>query len=230
MTNRRTASVSRLVRTAGVSRLVRTAGVSRLVLANGRRKPAGAGERRDTMERYWLLTWRTYDTWLPGDERGFVDPIVDDAGKRVIHNVPGTPLDSDNPRLRGYAERIMKGAPVYLTAKQAAPLLEQLQETAAHRGWELLAVAILANHVHLVVGVAGDPDPADLLRDFKSYGSRRLNQLGKKPLNGSWWAESGSRRVLKTELSLRAAIRYVLEQEHALVTLASADQPGERPA
>ncbi len=179
------------------------------------------------MDRYWLLTWRTYGTWLPGDERGFVDPVVDEQGHRAIHNIPGTPVDADNPQLRAYAQGVMKGEPVYLTAEQAPVLLGQFQETATYRGWELLVVAVLSNHVHLIVGVPGDPDPADLLRDFKSYGSRRLNRRWGTPKNGSWWSESGSRRRLKAEENVREAIQYVLEQTNPLVTWLA---EGERPA
>jgi REP element-mobilizing transposase RayT len=179
------------------------------------------------MDRYWFLTWRTYGTWLPGDERGFVDPVVDEDGKCVIHNVPGTPLDADNHSLWKYSKEIMKGAPVCLTAEHAPVLLKQFQETAAYRRWQLVTVAVLANHVHLIVGVPGDPDPADLLRDFKSYGSRSLNRRWGTPANGSWWSESGSRRRLKSEEHLQAAIQYVLQQEIPLL-IWQAD--GERPA
>ena len=177
------------------------------------------------MDRYWLLTWRTYGTWWPGDVRGFVDPVIDETGERVIHNLPGTPVDADNPRLLQYAREVMRGEPVLLTHDHATALLAQFQETARYRGWELSAVAILTNHLHLVVGVCGDPDPASVLRDFKSYGSRRLNERWGKPASETWWAEAGSRRVLKTEASRLGAIRYVLEQEHPLLTWS-----GERPA
>jgi REP element-mobilizing transposase RayT len=176
------------------------------------------------MDRYWLLTWRTYGTWLPGDERGFVDPVLDEQGHRVIHNLPGTPIDADNPRLHKYSQEILRGPAVYLTREQAAALLEQFQETARHRGWELLAVSILPNHVHLIVGVNGDPDPASLLRDFKSYGSRRLNRLWPIPASRTWWAESGSRRILRTDEYRFQAMQYVLKQSEALLIW---DQPAD---
>jgi REP element-mobilizing transposase RayT len=169
------------------------------------------------MDRYWLLTWRTYGTWLPGDERGFVDPVLDEQGHRVIHNIPGTPLDAANPHLHDYSRAIMKGPAVYLNRDQAAVLLEQFQETARYRNWQLLAVAILPNHVHLIVGVNEDPDPSTLLRDFKSYGSRRLNQRWPVPTSKTWWAESGSRRILKTEEHRIQAVQYVLQQAGALL-------------
>ena len=178
------------------------------------------------MDRYWFLTWHTYGTWLPGDERGFVDPVVDEQGDRVIHNLPGTPVDADNARLRQYSRDMMKGEPVYLIVQQAAPLLEQFRETARYRGWEILAASIMPSHVHLVVGVPGDPDPAGLLRDFKSYGSRCLNERwGARPK--SWWTESGSQRPLKTEAGVNGAVDYVLHrQPNPLLTWPG----GERPA
>ncbi|MBI1915491.1 MAG: transposase [Planctomycetes bacterium] len=182
------------------------------------------------MDRYWFLTWRTYGTWLPGDERGFVDPVVDEQGRRVIHNTPGTPVDADNPRLRQYAREIMRGQPILLTAEQATALHAQFQETATFRGWQLVAVAIQTNHVHLIVGVPGDPDPTSLLRDFKSYGSRCLNRRWATPASKTWWAESGSCRVLKQEDYFHNAIQYVLEQENPLLTWHREADPGERPA
>jgi len=169
------------------------------------------------MDRYWFLTWRTYGTWLPGNREGFVDPILNADGHRVIHNIPGTPSDADNPALENYSRNIMKGEPIYLDGEQAKQLLEQFKETAGYRGWRLIAVAIVVNHVHLIVGVQGDPDPADLLRDFKSHGSRRLNRHWTRPAGGSWWAESGSRRRLKEEANVFAAIKYVLEQQGTLL-------------
>jgi hypothetical protein len=33
----------------------------------------------DQRRRYWLLTWTTYGTWLPGDERGFVSPVRENS-------------------------------------------------------------------------------------------------------------------------------------------------------
>jgi REP element-mobilizing transposase RayT len=169
------------------------------------------------MDRHWLLTWTTYGTWLPGDPRGFVSNVADHAGKAVRHNAAGTPCDADIPALQRYMQQSLKGGPSYLTREQAVALLGQFQETAAHRGWQLLAVAVMANHVHLVVGASGDPDPESFLRDFKSYGSRVLNRRWGKPVSGTWWTESGSRRKLPESTAVRAAVAYVKDQERPLV-------------
>ncbi|MCE9528367.1 MAG: transposase, partial [Planctomycetales bacterium] len=155
------------------------------------------------MDRYWLLTWTTYGTWLPGDARGFVSAVDDGTGGTVIHNISGTPFDADWHHLREYAKSRLDGGPVLLDSKEASIIADQLHETARHRGWQLTSIAIMRNHIHVVVGVAGDPPPETLLRDFKSYASRALNQaLGFKAKR---WTESGSRRRLKTDDAILSA-------------------------
>jgi REP element-mobilizing transposase RayT len=169
------------------------------------------------MDRYWLLTWTTYATWLPGDARGFVSIVVGEDGKGVRHNTPGTPCDADHPNLQRYARQTLKGQPIYLIAEQAFALLAQFQETACCRQWLLQAVSIMANHIHIVLGVPGDPEPETLLRDLKSYGSWGLNRRWGKPASATWWTESGSKRKLENESAVPAAVQYVKDQEYPLL-------------
>ena len=170
------------------------------------------------MDRYWLLTWTTYATWLPGDERGFVSKVNSDDGEKVIHNRPQTPYDADWKLLEHSMRQRLKQPPIRLTHEQAEVVLAQLGETAAYRQWQLIAVSIMANHCHVIVGVIGDPDPADILRDFKSYASRALNQKWSKPASGTWWTESGSTRKLKNEQAVLQATAYVRDQEYPLAS------------
>jgi REP element-mobilizing transposase RayT len=142
------------------------------------------------LDRVWLLTWTTYATWLPGDPRGFVSNIEDG----IRHNVLGTDYDSDMPTLQQYMSQKLRGAPIYLIKEQAQVLLKQFQETTTTRGWTLIGTAIMMNHIHILVGVPGDPEPEDLLRDFKNYGSRALNRRWGKPESDTWWTVSGSKR------------------------------------
>jgi REP element-mobilizing transposase RayT len=169
-------------------------------------------------DRFWFLTWTTYGTWLPGDKRGFVSNVADEqSGEMVIHNIPGTPYDEDDAQLRERSIQNLKCEPIYLVRHQAEAMLEQFQETAQHRNWLLIAAAIMCNHAHLVVGVQGDPAPADVLRDFKSYASRRLNESWPKPVSGTWWTESGSKRKLPCDDAVVAAVHYVRNQPNPLV-------------
>jgi REP element-mobilizing transposase RayT len=167
------------------------------------------------MDRFWLLTWTTYGSWLPGDRRGFVSDLRDENEGKLLHNAPGTLCDADLPSLQAYAAAIMTEDAVRLEMTQAEAIAEQLRETAVHRGWRLLALAVIANHIHIVVGVPGDPDPEKLLGDFKAWATRRLNTGWSR--REHWWTQSGSKRPKKTAAALRAAIKYVRDQPHALV-------------
>jgi REP element-mobilizing transposase RayT len=121
------------------------------------------------------------------------------------------------PGLYQAAEQQLQGDPIRINLEQARALLAQFQETARVRGWQLLAVGIMANHVHLVVGVNGDPAPKKILGDFKAWGSRRLTTGWGKPPSDTWWTYGGSKRKLPDDRAVRAAIWYVRNQENPLV-------------
>ncbi len=178
-------------------------------------------------DRFWFLTWTTYGTWLPGDERGFVSPVRIGPGPEVKHNIPGTPYDANMPRLREHVLRHLPYPPIYLVLEQAGAVHDQFHETAGHRKWLIVADAVMCNHAHIVVGVPGDPDPETILRDFKAYASRKLNRGWGKPASETWWTESGSKRKLKTESDILAAARYVRDQPGALVVWIHPDFAGE---
>lgn len=171
----------------------------------------------DTFDRVWFLTWTTYGTWLPGDERGFVSPKFEGDVVEKRNNVIGTEYDSGRPELTQLAQANLIGEPVFLTSEQALTLKSQFEETAKYRGWRIVVGAIMNNHVHLVVGVAGDPKPSYLLRDFKSYGSLALNRQFGKRASGTWWTEQGSKRKVKDFRHYEAVVSYVLRQERPLM-------------
>ena len=170
--------------------------------------------------RHWLLSSTFYGTWLPGDERGFVgrvrDARPDDPASpfRFVHDMPGTPYDEDIPGLEWASSELMKGDPIYINLAQAEVLAEQFRETAGHRDWTILALAIMANHIHIVVRVKGDPPPKKILGDFKAYGSRALTKQFGRPASATWWTYGGSKRKLKDEQAIAAAIYYVLIRQY----------------
>ena len=168
-------------------------------------------------DRVWFLTWHTYGTWLPGNEKGFVSAIRNSAGEAEIHNIPGTRIDSDSPHLEAWSRRQLKSKPIILNKSQAHTLCEQFLETAKIRNWTPLALAIVTTHVHVVLGVPGDPEPEVLLGDLKRFGSQALNRSFTRPSSGTWWTESGSKRRLAHESAILGAIRYTIEQQGALV-------------
>lgn len=171
------------------------------------------------MDRCWFLTWTTYGTWLPGDARGFVGPVWDDEKDRlVIHNQVGTDFDRNMPALAKASQQKLKCSPIYLNVAQAECVAKQFEETARYRQWRLWAYAVMRNHVHLCLGVPGDPEPENILRDFKAYASRSLNKHWSRPASGTWWTESGSKRkVPLTDEDVASVVKYIREQEFPLI-------------
>ena len=85
------------------------------------------------MERHWFLTWTTYGTWLPGDDRGFVSNVSspDGIGQRL--NEVGSEPTSRMRGLQIMAHKSMKGSPIYLTTEHTLRLFNQFVETANYR-------------------------------------------------------------------------------------------------
>lgn len=72
------------------------------------------------------------------------------------------------------------------------------------------AASIMFNHCHLVVEAPPEVGKFVLLRDFKSYGSRRLNRFFGRRASGTWWTDGGSGRPIR---SLAAAIFYTCHRQ-----------------
>ena len=169
------------------------------------------------IERYWFLTWTTYGSWLPGDQRGFVGEAVDEDGQRRPHNEPHSPSAMPSAALAQFSREQLVGPPILLNVSQADALLEQFLETTAYRRWLLVAVGIMRTHLHTVIGVTGDPKPEKILNDLKSYATRRLNQNGSRPVSETWWSRSGSKRKLAGEQDVEAVVEYIHRQPNPLL-------------
>ncbi|MGL6193862.1 MAG: transposase [Thermoguttaceae bacterium] len=146
--------------------------------------------------------------------------FVNKNGKHELQNTPHTPFAQNLPKLTKYIETQMKARAVLLTASQAEELLLQMIETSNYRNWNMAVAAIMANHFHVVVESPKATEYETLLKDIKSYGSRRLNaKFGER----RWWTSGGSARPLYTDTAIQAAMRYVLNQSHPLIRWSKAD-------
>ena len=169
------------------------------------------------IDRRWFLTWTTYGTWLPGDERGFTGTAENELGQIVNYNQFGTQPGSPNVPFRKFAEHLLKTKPIVLTYEEAQDLYRQFQETVRFRGWLILAVGIMHAHVHVIVGVPGDPKPEKLLNDLKAYGTRCLNEKSGRLASDTWWTTKGSKRKLECDIDVASSVQYVRQQPNPLL-------------
>lgn len=153
----------------------------------------------------YLLTFRTYGTWLHGDERGAVD---DD------HNVYGSPfLPIDQERL-DYEAGILRQGPLVFTDEMRTVVDDAIVDECSFRGWELMERAVRTNHVHVVVGFAGIA-PKRMIQKLKARGTRWLRERGLAAADRMVWADRpGSRRYLWMHEHINAACAYVLEGQN----------------
>ncbi len=144
----------------------------------------------------YFLTWTTYGTWLPGDERGWV--------------LEGKGFQLPDPVRKEHAADLMTEEPCYLDPGQRALVHKTIEDHCRIRGWHLHAVNCRSNHVHVVVTT--DVDPEEVREQFKAWCTRKLKEHSRASnLRRNWWTEKGSIRFIGDEDSLEAAIRYVLE-------------------
>jgi REP element-mobilizing transposase RayT len=140
----------------------------------------------------YLITWPTYGTWLPGDERGWVE-------YRQGWKLP------DPVRKLEAAARMTEDA-CWLSPEQRAAVEAQIAETCRYRGWTLHAVNCRTNHVHVVLTA-----PHIVRSQLKAWCTRTLRRLAEKAgvRRINWWVKRGSQRYINDEASLEAAIAYV---------------------
>lgn len=149
----------------------------------------------------YLITIRTFGTWLHGDERFSVDT-------HGTYNVFGAPKRQENANLLRVMSKNLSGRPVILNKLQRATVRESIQEVCRNRGYIHYAISVRTNHAHTVVG--GKVKPEIIANSFKSYATRKLRDAGLIDNKIKTWSRGRSRRYLWKPNHLDAAIDYVL--------------------
>src|SRR6266481_3254479 len=135
----------------------------------------------------YLITLRTYGTWLHGDERGSMDRKNNVYGTSKI--APNRPFRMSNARQRHVVE-------------------EAIREVCEHRPYVLRAINARTNHVHTVVTAMQDPEP--VLDAFKAYATRALRITRLLSSKVKPWGRHGSTVYLWKEKDVAKAIEYVM--------------------
>jgi len=148
----------------------------------------------------FLITFRSYGTWLHGDERGSVN--------RFRNQFNSARFPPEKKWLRTNTQR-PKTEIVVFDAAQRRCVEASAHETCEIQGWHLYAINVRTNHVHLVVSI-GEKKPEIALNAFKANATRKMREIGVWESNLSPWAAKGSKRYLWNERSVARAIDYVI--------------------
>jgi REP element-mobilizing transposase RayT len=154
--------------------------------------------------REFLITFRTYGTWLHGDARGSVDRRRNHPGEDRIPAVP---------EWEAYERRQMKDPPVILSRVQRSAVREGFRQEAREKAWSLYCFAVQTNHVHVVIGLPGSGDGRRAMNALKSAGTRMLHRTNCMAHQDRIWARGGSVEALRTPEAVQRACRYVIEQQ-----------------
>jgi hypothetical protein len=158
----------------------------------------------------YLLTFRCYGTWLPGDRRGWVERL------------PGGHARQRPPErlLHAWIAHRLKHAPFVLDAQARAVVDAALRDQCAHAAWTLHAVHVRTNHVHVVL--SGGAPPERMTTQLKAWATRRLREAGLIHTGCQPWAQHGSIQPLQSVEAVERACWYVVEGQGALL-----DEPGD---
>ena len=145
----------------------------------------------------FFLTWTTYGTWLPGDERGW-----NRKGEAEVQ-LP-------NPHRKETATTKMKELAFLLSDVDRQIVEATIHKHCEIRGWEVHAVNVRSNHVHVVVTAPGY-DPDTVVGQFKAWCTKKLQP--NYPERMRFWTEGASCRWINQEDDLITAVEYTLEAQ-----------------
>jgi REP element-mobilizing transposase RayT len=143
----------------------------------------------------YMATWTTYGTWLPGDERGYV-------------NNKGQTLPGNKRLLQKNQER-QKTPAVKLNKREKKIVQQVILAEAKKIGHEIIDLTVCTNHVHLLAK-PHRKSIEDIIGRYKSITTRVFWENGRK---GKIWTRGFNRQFCFTTKELTARIHYV--QKHS---------------
>jgi REP element-mobilizing transposase RayT len=148
----------------------------------------------------YLITIRTFGTWLHGDNRHSVD--------RHGKNIYGTPDISPNLKLNKTMNAQVKQPEVIFDKLQREVVEIAVKELCEQRKYNLQAINVRSNHAHFVVSAQSRPER--IADAFKAFATKKLREENLISKEIKVWSRGRSRRYLWKPRHVELAIDYVL--------------------
>ena len=155
-----------------------------------------------------FITWTTYGSWLPGDSRGW---------KRWKKG-----QQQPQPVLEDWCKDRMKEKAVLLNVQQRKTVEDVIREHGEIRGWELHAVSVRSNHVHVAVTVVPKTGNSDFrtgdgikrVRDELKANATRVLRRSEKPItNTKVWTKGGDIKFIDSDEDLEQVVIYICDAQ-----------------
>ena len=150
----------------------------------------------------YFITFRTYGTWLHGDDRGATDRRNRSWGE------PHLTPDSER---RNIAYSRLARPPVTFTPEHRRIVEAECHNQCVRLDWTLHAINVRTEHVHLVV--SADVPPERVMTALKAGSTSALRARGLWADKQGPWSRHGSTRYLWKESDVEAACLYVTEMQ-----------------
>ncbi len=154
----------------------------------------------------YFITFSTYGTWLHGTSKG--KGSVDRE-----HNQYGMPFVEPDEGRETQSRQKLKQATYTMRPSEREIVRDAIVRLCRAKGWQLLAVHVRSNHVHIVVAVDRDPDR--VMSDLKAAASRELTRAGFDDADRRRWTRHGSTLHLFDEATVAEKIDYTLNRQGA---------------
>ena len=148
----------------------------------------------------YFITFRTYGTWLHGDQRGSVD--------RHGRNIYRTERISLDPVFSVTMDRNMDCEPFLLDGRCGAVVELAIRKVCIIREYGLIAINVRTNHAHVVVSARRSPDI--VMSAFKANATRELRESNLAACDSRVWSRGGSTRYLWKPRNVEAAVEYTI--------------------
>ena len=149
----------------------------------------------------YLITFRTYGTWLHGDDRLSVD-------RHNGKNRYGTPKIEPNANLTRLMDTKRASDEFLLDDRCRKVVDSAIRNVCEFRKYLLHAANVRTNHCHVVV--TGPNKPDSIMNAFKANATRELRESDLLVKEQQIWSRGGSTRYLWKPFHLERAIDYVL--------------------
>jgi len=157
----------------------------------------------------YFITFRTYGTWLHGDERSSTSRFNNQFGKPFI--IPWKPLHNA-------MEDQMSEPAFTLDSSHSQTVLQSLIDTCNYNRWILYAAHVRENHAHIVL--QSDATKEETMKKLKCYATKDLKKYHNELIDRKhFWSRHGSTKNIWAPESLFPVLYYVIKQQGKPIAL-----------